>query len=291
MTAQLLIKLDMALGECPRWAEHENAWYWVDITGQTLYRYPLASAQLDSRWFPFQPACFAFAQDHSLILSSSEGLFRLATFESEPEFLLDPEAELADQRFNDGTVLPNGDLIIGSIGDGEHATGVRYRFHWREKRLESDVIEQGYAIINAQCCSPDGRWCYVADTPTQRIDRQEVFEDGTLGKREPFYLCAADEFPDGAATDMNGNLWVAMYGSGQITVISPMGTKLRSIPVPATQPTMIAFGGANRRTLLVTTARQGLPDDAPIENGSVLLLQTEATGSPVPPCIVNADRL
>lgn len=286
MTVEVLAELDMALGECPRWNTDEQAWYWVDITGQTLYRYTIKPPHLDSRWFPFQPACFAFAQDNSLILSSSEGLFRLATFESDPEFLIDPESGQSGQRFNDGTVLPNGDLIIGSIGDGEHATGVRYRFHWRGNRLDSEVIERDYTIINAQCCSPDGRWCYVADTPSQRIDRQAILENGELGERECFYRCAADEYPDGAATDADGNLWVAMYGSAQIAVISASGEKQSSIPLPAQQPTMVAFGGVDGRTLLVTTARQGLPDGAAIENGSVLVIPADISGTPLPPCVV-----
>lgn len=285
MTAHILTELDMALGECPRWHETEQAWYWVDITGKTLYRYQ-ASGQLDARRFPFQPACFAFATDDSVILSSSAGLYRLKSFDSEAEFLVDPEAGQAGQRFNDGTVLPNGDLIIGSIGNGEQPTGVRYRFRWQPEGLTSQEIETGYTIINAQCCSPDGRWCYVADTPKQRIHRQAILDSGELGPKAVFYTCAEDEFPDGAATDIDGNLWVAMYGSAQIVVISPTGEKLRSIPLPAQQPTMVAFGGENRQTLLITTARQGMPDDAPAENGSVLTMQTDVCGSPVTLCAV-----
>ncbi|EAR09272.1 SMP-30/gluconolactonase/LRE family protein [Reinekea blandensis] len=287
MTVRTLATLDMALGECPRWHEPEQAWYWVDITGQTLYRYQ-ASGQLDARRFPFQPACFAFATDNSMILSSSAGLYRLTDFDAETEFLIDPEAGQTGQRFNDGTVLPNGDLVIGSIGDGEQPTGVRYRFHWRPEGMSSQVIETGYTIINAQCCSPDGSWCYVTDTPTQRIHRQAILDSGELGPKEVFYTCAEDEFPDGAATDIEGNLWVAMYGSAQIVVISPMGQKLQSIPLPAQQPTMVAFGGEDLKTLVITTARQGMPDDAPAENGSVLTLQTNVRGSVVIRCVVDS---
>lgn len=284
MTLSVLAELDMTLGECPRWNAGEAAWYWVDIIGHTLYRFDTGDNRLTQQTFSFQPACFAFTATGRLILSSSQGLYLLPAFGRDPQLLADPEAGQNDQRFNDGTVLPNGDFVVGSIGDGNHATGVRYRFRFNEGPAQTTVLETGYTIINTQCCSPDGHWCYVADTPEQVIYRQTIGEQGILGKKERFYRCNDDEYPDGAATDSDGNLWVAMFGSSKIAVISPAGVKIKEIRLPAQQPTMVAFGGADRQQLIVTTARADLPDDAAIENGSVLILETQATGAAVADC-------
>lgn len=284
MSAQILAELAMPLGECPRWHRHERAWYWVDITGKTLYRLAANRTEPQAQHFAFEPACFAFTDAGHIVLSSSQGLWYLPEFGAAPEAMTDPEADQPQQRFNDGTVLPNGDLIIGSIGNGQDASGVRYRFRITGSGVVTTELERGYRIINSQCCSPDGQWCYVTDTPEQIIFRQVIGADGELGQKEVFYRCESDENPDGAATDIEGNLWVAMYGSSKVVVLTPEGDKRQEISVPAKQPTMVAFGGQGNRQLLITTARQGLPDNAGAANGSVLIMDSGTQGSDVSTC-------
>jgi len=77
--------------------------------------------------------------------------------------------------------------------------------------------------------------------------------------------------PDGATVDAEGYLWSAHWGAGQIVRYRPDGTVDRSLPVPASQPTCVAFGGAdldwlvphqaNRRIIEATAERMGLPMD------------------------------
>ena len=65
--------------------------------------------------------------------------------------------------------------------------------------------------------------------------------------------------PDGAAVDVEGNYWCALYEGGRVVQLSPAGKVLQSIATPAVCPTMVCLGGPDRRTLFVTTARQGRP--------------------------------
>lgn len=279
----VLVKLDMILGECPCWNDLEQSWYWVDIIGNVLYRYNTVSEQLSSQRFNFQPAFFAFTNSNQIIITSSDGLYIIQNFDSPAEFLVDPESHLPFNRFNDGVVTPNGDFLAGTIGDGVLLEGTLYHFDINEEGIFYKPIFTGFRIINGQAFSPDGKWFYLTDTPDQKILKYP-FDSVTkeFGVAQLFYQFSQDnEYPDGAAIDSNGNYWIAMYGSGKICVISPEGRLINEVILPITQPTMIAFGGLNLDKLIVTSASQGLSKEQlkkePLA-GSVLVIDVNVSG-------------
>jgi sugar lactone lactonase YvrE len=267
----------MPLGECPRWHAREKAWYWVDIIGKSLHRY--LNEQHEVKSLDFEPAFFAFTEENQIILTGHGGVYHLIDFDAVPEKLLDPARD-ESLRFNDGTTTPDGDFIAGTIGNGSDPVGNSYRFGFLGMGVAYDVLQRGFAIINGQCFSPDGKHYYVTDTPTQTIWRYD-YNLGQLTNKTCFYTCEENEYPDGAAVDSQGNYWVAMYGTGKISVLSPEGKKLKDISLPVNQPTMVAFGGNDLDEVLVTSAAQNLSAEqlsAEPLAGSVLLLKTDVTG-------------
>ena len=64
--------------------------------------------------------------------------------------------------------------------------------------------------------------------------------------------------PDGLTVDDRGDIWVALWGGGELRCFRPDGSLLTSVAVPRERPTSCAFGGPDRTTLFVTTAREGL---------------------------------
>ena len=75
--------------------------------------------------------------------------------------------------------------------------------------------------------------------------------------------CATDAYvgrPDGAAVDVNGNYYVAMFEGQRLLKLAPDGSILEDIPTPITCPTMPCFGGDDDRTLFTTTARDLRPE-------------------------------
>jgi hypothetical protein len=68
--------------------------------------------------------------------------------------------------------------------------------------------------------------------------------------------------PDGLTVDSDGNLWVAVWGGGELRRYSPTGALLSVLPVPVERPTSCAFGGPDSSTLFFTSARDGLDDEA-----------------------------
>ena len=87
--------------------------------------------------------------------------------------------------------------------------------------------------------------------------------------------------PDGAAVDVEGNYWVAMYEGACVLQLSQAGEVLQRIAVPVQCPTMVCFGGEDLRTMFITSARAGRPEDeliAPIQAGSLFSLHVETQG-------------
>ena len=64
--------------------------------------------------------------------------------------------------------------------------------------------------------------------------------------------------PDGACVDADGCYWSARFKGGRVIRFTPDGRIDREIHLPCSQVTMCAFGGADLRTLFITTAREGL---------------------------------
>ena len=104
---------------------------------------------------------------------------------------------------------------------------------------------------------------YHADTPTRTIDAYDFDgATGTPSNRRTFaHFTDETHRPDGAAVDRDGCYWTAFYGGGKVARLAPSGTVLAEYPIPAMCPTMCALGGADLKTLYVTSARQRRPDD------------------------------
>ena len=88
--------------------------------------------------------------------------------------------------------------------------------------------------------------------------------------------------PDGAVVDSAGNYWGALFEGGQIVQTAPDGTVLQKIALPAKCPTMPCFGGADLKTLIITTT-----GDRPVDelaqypaNGFILSIQLPVAGLP-----------
>ena len=83
---------------------------------------------------------------------------------------------------------------------------------------------------------------------------------------------------------MQGNYWVALYEGRRICQFAPDGSLLAEYPTPAQCPTMPCFGGADLKTLYITTARQGRSPaelQAFPQSGGVFAMQVAVPGLPV----------
>ena len=102
--------------------------------------------------------------------------------------------------------------------------------------------------------SPDGRRLYVGES-----NSGEIWSYAVAGDRltEPKLIRTFEpDTIDGLRTDVGGRLFVARILKGAIAVLTPDGRLQRDIALKAKQPTNLAFGGDDGKTVFVTQ-RQG----------------------------------
>jgi len=90
--------------------------------------------------------------------------------------------------------------------------------------------------------------------------------------------------PDGAAVDVQGNYYAAMFEGARVCKFAPDGTLLAELPTPAQCPTMPCFGGDDLQTLYLTTARHGRSAAELAlypQSGCVFSLRVDTPGLPV----------
>jgi sugar lactone lactonase YvrE len=196
------------------------------------------------------------------------------------------EVAPAASRMNDGACDPQGRFWAGTLADDHRAGGgALYRLD-TTGRIE--LVLDGLTISNGIGWSPDGRTMYLVDSGP-RVVYAFDFDDeqGTISDQRVLVSVPADVgAPDGMTVDAAGDLWVAVYGGGQVHRYSPDGALREVLTVPARESTCCAFAGPGLHRLYVTTATEGWTDEerrADPAAGLVYRLDTDAVGQPATP--------
>lgn len=280
------------LGESPLWHPQEQALYWCDIPGHALNRFEPASGT-HRRWpFDTDVACCAPVQGGGLLLALRSGLVHFDPARDHSEPLAEAPYDLATERFNDGKADPQGRFWVGTIYEPrDPPLAALYRFSDGELAKMAD----GITVSNGLAWSPDARTLYWSDTKAHTIYAFDFHrEEGQLSNRRVFAsfevkrpdqdLATYGGRPDGAAVDTEGAYWVAMFEGARLLRLAPDGRLLQEVALPVRCPTMPCFGGADLKTLYITTAREKRPADELAREplaGCVLQLRVDVPGLPV----------
>lgn len=268
------------LGEGPFWDARRGALTFVDIKGNGVHRCGEDGGARVTWTLPDQVGFALPMADGALLCGLPGKLVRFDPDGGALETLLTVESDLPGNRSNDGYIDAAGRLWFGTMDNGEKAaTGALYQ--WDGQRLQRR--DDGYIITNGPCISPDGRTFYHTDTLAKQIYAFDLAPDGALSNRRVLIRTAAPGHPDGTAIDAEGTLWVAMFRGARIDRYAPDGALIGSIAMPCSNITKVAFGGADLRTVFVTTARKGLTVEElsrePLA-GSLFRLRTDVPGLP-----------
>jgi sugar lactone lactonase YvrE len=171
----------------------------------------------------------------------------------------------AGTRMNDAACDPQGRFWAGTMAEDHHdGGGALFRL---DAKGHTEQMLDGLTISNGVGWSPDSRTMYLVDSgPGVVLAFTFDAERGEIS--DPHVLIAVPEevgSPDGMTVDAAGDLWVAIYGGGQVRRFSPQGALREVFAVPAMQTTCCAFGGPGLRRLYVTTATEG--SRLPVGNG------------------------
>ena len=124
------------------------------------------------------------------------------------------------------------------------------------------VLDDGLQFANGLAFGLDDA-LYVTTTLNGLVYRYDWKHDGTLGPREEFTdLVDRNQRSrfiggDGLAVGMNGFLYCAVVGQGDVTVVDTDGRVVERIIVGGDQPTNVAFGPRDSGDLYVTVKDAG----------------------------------
>jgi sugar lactone lactonase YvrE len=182
----------------------------------------------------------------------------------------------------EGGVDPKGRFWAGSMTfefETKPGTGALYRLH-PDGEL-SEVLD-GISVSNGIGWSPGSDRLYYVDSATRRIDEFDFdLESGALGERRP--LAEFEAMPDGLAVDVEGCIWVALFGGSSVARVTPDGKVDRLVELPATQVTTCTFGGPDLATLFIAVSPYGL-DPGSLDaqrSGNIFAFDPGVQGLPV----------
>jgi sugar lactone lactonase YvrE len=276
------------LGEGVRWDAGRAELLRVDIVGQRVFRDRVRGdgSLVPVRVYdlPWTVGMIAPVEgDDGWLLGAGRGFVHLAPDGTHRTIA---EVSPAGTRMNDGACDAQGRFWAGTVADDHHdGGGALYRLD-RDGRVEQ--VLDGLTISNGIGWSPDGGTMYLVDSGT-RVVHAFAFDPGPgriSGQRVLVVVPEDVGAPDGMTVDTAGDLWVAIYGAGQVRRFAPDGTLRQTLSVPARQSTCCAFGGPGLHRLYVTTATEGWTDAlrrADPGAGLVYRLDTDATGRPAAP--------
>lgn len=165
---------------------------------------------------------------------------------------------------NDLTIRADGNIYFTDTTwgarPGAHAPTAVYRL------APDGALSLAFAVSmpNGVVLSPDGNTLYVGSDAQDRLWRLPVAADGQVdpGAAQPFIDSKQLEkagagklhVPDGFCVDDGGRIYVANNSAdvSAIEIFESDGRFVGKLPIPA-PPSNCTFGGADRRTLYVTT--------------------------------------
>ncbi len=290
--AELVFEAGNMLGEGPNWAEDEQALYWVGIIDKKVHRLEPATGAFRTWDMPDFTTAMALRDGGGAIVALATSICLLDFDSGALTELCRPEADRPNNRFNDGKCDRLGRFWVGSMETNLNPDGSprpmteRSGALWRidADGTATDMTGATIRLSNTLAWSADNRIMYFADTLEHTIYAYDFdLEAGTIANRRVFAQTDGYGFPDGSAIDDEGCLWNARFGGGCVIRYTPDGTVDRIVEVPATNPTSCTFGGPGRRTLFITSAREGL-SAADIANnpreGDIFALDAGVSGPP-----------
>ncbi len=284
MQADLLLDAQAQLGEGALWDEREGVLYWVDILGSQLHRYTPQTGTNETFAIRQHVSSVVLDEVGNIFVTVKDGFAQFDPQAKTLHLIASPEPPLVNARFNDGKADPAGRYWAGTMAyDFTPHAAVLYC-------LDTDgtisIKERDVTISNGIVWTPDHQTMYYVDSSPRVIyafdyDKASgAITNGKIVVKVPESMGA----PDGMAIDSEGQLWVAHWGYGAVVCWCPKtGEVIDEISVPASQVTSCAFGGDDLKTLYITSARDGLSDEALLSQphaGGLFVAQTDVVGLP-----------
>ncbi len=254
---ELVLDSQSDLGEGAIWNWKTGELIWINITGKILNFYNPKIGNNKEMFTGQMIGTVVPAESGQVMVALKNGIYSLDPATGTKKQMANPEADLPDNRFNDGKCDPAGRFWAGTMSmTGQKEAGALYRL---DSDSTIDKMMESVSISNGIVWSPDATKMYYIDTPTQKVMAYDYDNETGDISNPSVAVEVAKEMgsPDGMTIDADGNIWVALWGGSAVACWNPeTGKLLKKINIPAKNVTSCAFGGDNLETLYITTARQ-----------------------------------
>ena len=194
-----------------------------------------------------------------------EGRMFVADYKKHTIFVVGRDGKDVETYFHSDDFNQPNDMTVATDGT-IYASDPNWKRHggqiWRVQRSAGGSIigdkmtaDRRMSTTNGIDLSPDGKTLYVGESDTREIWSYRI--DGTR-LVAPKLVKRFDDFDiDGLRTDTAGNLFAARILKGTIAVLTPGGKLIREVPLNGKEPTNLAFGGNDGKTVFVTQRQDG----------------------------------
>lgn len=275
-TATPLTAGDYALAEGVTWDERLGRVLWVDINAAAILSAPFADGRLgeiqrttlaDEDGATGTVGAIALAEDGGLLVATAASICTVAP-DGDVGLVRDILPNDGLRRLNDGICDPAGRFLVGTVSLGS-TPGTEELFQISaDIPGESHVVLERIGLANGMGFTPDAATLYFIDTaPLSRSETHpktlpgivwaadyDVASGAASNWRQAFHV--ADGRPDGMRVDAAGDIWIAIWGAGQVRRYTPAGEITAVVDVPAPFTTCLAFVGPDLDTLVISTSNR-----------------------------------
>jgi L-arabinonolactonase len=254
------------LGESPMWSARDQALWWVNCEqAAEIHRWEPESSAHRVWPLPSRIGGFVHKAGGGLLVALADGVYDF-DLDTSALTLRAPSPLPPHVNLHECHCDRQGRLWVGSFD--HHFPADRNAAGGAWFRLDGDVLTpviEGVSVSNGLAFSPDGRTLYCANTPSRRVEAFDLEpETGALSNRRIFLrLAPGDGHIDGATVDSGGGYWLAVVATGTLRRYLPDGALDQTISLPCSNPTKPAFGGADMKTIYVTSTKMVIKADAP----------------------------
>jgi sugar lactone lactonase YvrE len=295
--ATLAISARDEIGEGPLWDAKHQRLLWLDHQVGIIHEARaagLAGWRETQRWNLNRHIAAAIPRQRGgLVVAAGTELllFDEITGKITPFVTLDVDPALI--RLNDAKCDSHGRIWAGTLATDISRRAALYRI---DPNGAVTTMLEGVAIANGLDWSPDGSIFYFIDSIALTIDAFKFdMARGTLGERRTLVSITHGEGgANGMTVDLEGCLWVAVTGGGEVRRYSPDGALLDRVTISTSGATSCAFGGADCAELFITSRSGRMPEFAhtllgvPLDRledngpaaGGLFVCRPGATGAP-----------
>ena len=257
-----LVSDNLLFLEGPTWSSQDNAFYFSEMNfassqalgpDSTIYKLVLPNTLTTYLKHSGTNGLYAKGENLYTLNHSTQSLSKINIKSKTNTVVVNEFDGLSFSSPNDMTMHKNGDIFftdpnwqIGERTQQMPYTGVYNLSNTGVLSLIDATLEKP----NGVALSPDQRTLYVGDF-SNRVSKYTIDENGDISPREDFIKVTS---PDGIKVDSAGNIYVSSHKKGVINIYTPRGSLIDKIEL-GPNVTNLAFGGKNRKTLLITTAK------------------------------------